>query len=390
VKVSSIAAANLRRLFRQRSTIFFTLALPMVIILVIGLATAQFDDRTVPVGVVVAGNGSMGAELAQRIDASGALEVEIFDDLAGLRRAVRRGTVVAGVVVPGGYDATVRSGGRAEITFLSDPTRGFPAPVRAVVAAAVADQGKLVQAARFATANAKGDLDANLRLAGEVALEAGTVAVRSEAVGSRGERIWFGTGFGYQAPANLVLFVFITSIASSAQLIETRRLGVSRRMLGTPTSVRTILAGEALGRFAVAAVQASIIFLAGRFLFGVHWGDPLGAVALIAVFVAVGTSVGMLFGTVFRTPEQAGAIGPPVGIGLGMLGGCMWPLEIVPEQMSIVGHAFPHAWAMDAWIELTAFGAGVGEILPNLAVLAGFVAVLFPLAAWRLRRTLAS
>jgi ABC-2 type transport system permease protein len=96
----------------------------------------------------------------------------------------------------------------------------------------------------------------------------------------------------------------------------------------------------------------------------------------------------MLFGAVLRNAEQATSIGPPVGIALGMLGGCMWPLAVVPEPMRVVGHLFPHAWAMDAFVDLIAKDAGLAGIAVPLAVLAAFAAVLLTLAVWRLRRTL--
>lgn len=47
----------------------------------------------------------------------------------------------------------------------------------------------------------------------------------------------------------LLLFIFPTLLRKS--VAETRRLGLARRMLSTPTATRTILAGEALGRFAI-------------------------------------------------------------------------------------------------------------------------------------------
>ena len=50
----------------------------------------------------------------------------------------------------------------------------------------------------------------------------------------------------------------------------------------------------------------------------------------MVTFALVGTGVGMLLGSVLGNAEQATSIGPPVGIALGMLGGCMWPLAIVP------------------------------------------------------------
>jgi ABC-2 type transport system permease protein len=108
----------------------------------------------------------------------------------------------------------------------------------------------------------------------------------------------------------------------------------------------------------------------------------------VVLFSLVGTGVAMLFGAVLRNAEQATSIGPPVGIALGMLGGCMWPLAVVPEPMRVVGHLFPHAWAMDAFVDLIAKDAGLAGITVPLAVLAAFAAVLLTLAVWRLRRTL--
>jgi hypothetical protein len=112
------------------------------------------------------------------------------------------------------------------------------------------------------------------------------------------------------------------------------------------------------------------------------------ALLLVTVFALVGTGVGMLLGAVLGNAEQATSIGPPVGIALGMLGGCMWPLAIVPEPMRVVGHLFPQAWAMDAFIALIAKDAGLAGITRQLAVLAAFAAALLVLATWRLRKAL--
>jgi ABC-2 type transport system permease protein len=84
------------------------------------------------------------------------------------------------------------------------------------------------------------------------------------------------------------------------------------------------------------------------------------------------------------------SIGIPVAIGMAMLGGCMWPLEIVPPAVRAAGHLTPHAWAMDAWIKLIFDGDGIGSIAVDLAVLGGVAAVLLGLATWRLRAVLDS
>jgi ABC-2 type transport system permease protein len=358
VKALLMAGASLRRLARDRLALCFLVLLPVVVILIVGLAFGD-ASRRLPVGVVDEGAGPLGSELRVELEASPALDARGYADADAVRRAVRRGVVAAGVVLPAGYDQALRAGRPAEVVFVTDQTRPAPFPVRSAVAAVMARQAAQVKA--------------------RVEVEAVTVGGRTDAL---------PTGFNYTAPANLVLFVFITSLAGAAALIEARRLGVTRRLLATPTTVAAILFGEALGRFAVALLQGLIIFLVGLGVFGVDWGDPPAALLLLVTFALVATGVGMLLGSVLRNADQANSIGPPVGIALGMLGGCMWPLAVVPAPMRAVGHLFPQAWAMDGFIALIARDAGLAGITRQLAILAAFAAALLALASWRLRRTL--
>jgi ABC-2 type transport system permease protein len=385
MRLISMAGVTLRRLARDRLALFFMVLPPVVIILVIGVTFGDGSER-LPVGVVDQGGGPLGAELEADLAASPALDPRGYDNLDALRKAVRRGVVAAGVVIPAGHDQALRAGRAADVTFVVDQTRPAPAAVRSAVAAATSRQAAMVQAARFAATTAGVPFDAALARAR--ALAGGQQQVRVEATTIGGRQDALPSGFNYTAPSNLVLFVFITSLAGAAALIEERRLGVTRRMLAAPTTASAILLGETLGRFLVALLQGLIVFTVGWLVFGVDWGDPPAALLLMTVFALVGTGAGMLFGSLLRTPEQATSIGPPVGIALGMLGGCMWPLAIVPAPMRLAGHLFPHAWAMDAFIDLISKGAGLAGIAGKLAVLAGFAAVLLALATWRLRRAL--
>ena len=385
MRVLSMAGVTLLRLVRDRLALFFIVLLPVVIILVIGVTFGDGSDR-LPVGVLDQGGGPLGAELRADLATSPALEPRGYDGLDALRKAVRRGVVAAGVVVPAGYDQALRAGRAADVTFVVDQTRPAPAAVRSAVAAATSRQAAMVQAARFAAGTAGVPFDAALGRARTLGGQQEQVRVEAITIGGRENAL--PSGFNYTAPSNLVLFVFITSLAGAAALIEERRLGVTRRMLAAPTTASAILLGETLGRFLVALLQGLIVFTVGWLVFGVDWGDPPAALLLVTVFALVGTGAGMLFGSLLRTPEQATSSGPPVGIALGMLGGCMWPLAIVPAPMRLAGHLFPHAWAMDAFIDLISKDAGLPGIAGRLAVLAGFAAVLLALATWRLRRAL--
>jgi len=186
----------------------------------------------------------------------------------------------------------------------------------------------------------------------------------------------------------LVLFVFINALAGGAAMIQTRRFGIFARALAAPIRPRDLVLGEALCYLTLALGQALLIVVVGAVMFGVSWGNPVAAAALIGMWALVGTGAGMASGALFRTPEQASAIGPALGITFGMLGGCMWPLEIVPQSVRMVGHATPHAWAVDAWVTVLSRGGSLADIAGYLAILAGYAVALLAFASLRLRRSL--
>ena len=171
-------------------------------------------------------------------------------------------------------------------------------------------------------------------------------------------------------------------------MVESRRLGVYERVLAAPVRPRTIVIGEAVTAVLIALVQSALIVLVGAVAFGVSWGNPPAAFLLVLLWCIVGAGAGMVAGTLFRTPEQASAIGPVVGITFAMLGGCMWPLSIVSPTMRAIGHATPQAWAVDAWTNLLSSHGTIITIWHELAILALFALGFFTIATVRSRRLL--
>ena len=67
------------------------------------------------------------------------------------------------------------------------------------------------------------------------------------------------------------------------------------------------------------------------------------------------------------------------------LGGCWWPMEVVPDVAKRIGSIFPTAWAMSALHQLISFGAGFEQITDELFLLSLFT-VISTLAAGRFLR----
>jgi ABC-2 type transport system permease protein len=253
------------------------------------------------------------------------------------------------------------------------------------VARALAPAG----AARFAAAETGTGFDDALAVARDAVGSFETVEVE---VSRFGEALFpedMGR-FDLGAPQQLVLFTFITTLTGSAALILSRKLGITTRMLSTPTPLRTVIVGESLGRATVGMFQGVYIMLASLVLFQVDWGNPLAGILLLAALTAVAAGAAMLMGAFFANEQQAAGIAVMVSLGLGALGGAMLPRELFPPTLKQVSLATPHAWALEGFADLVRDDGGLVDVLPEIGVLAVYAVVLFAIATWRLRRTLTS
>jgi len=381
MKILEIARVNMLRTMRNRIALFFIVIFPMVLIVVLGMTYGGMGAGRV--GVADADGGPLARDLVARLKVGALnLDVRTYDTPDALRDAVERGFVNVGLAIPAGYDARLRDGGDVTLEYLSQPS-SVSSVVRTSVDAAIAGHVALVRAARFTAAQRSMTFDAALAAAEEVQPQIKGVTVVTDAVS---EAAVYPSGFTVGAQSQVILFMFLTSLTQAVVLITSRQLGVTRREFATPTSVRTIIAGEALGRYAFALFQGFLIVIGSALIFGVDWADPLATTALIVVFGAVCAGAAMLVGAVAANASQAGAFGPALGMLGGLLGGAMVPLEVFPATLRTVAHITPHAWALDAFRELSLQGGHLLDIVPQLAVLVGMAVVLLGLAVWRLRQ----
>lgn len=344
---AAAGAASSRRSPGQAAGLFL---LPVVVIAVIGVAMQGYSDPVFSVGFLDRSGNAIARSLRDGLDALPAVRVRDYDDAGAMRAAVYRGRLHAGVVVPAGWN------GEDDLELLASA-----AGVGAIVVRAIAD-------ARLADA-------VSPRLARPVP-----------------SRVYDGSnegrppiGFHYTAPSNLVLFLVVNGMISSTGMLMMRRRGITERLLATPARTSELILLMIVGPAQVMVVQSAFLVTITALAFQVPWGDPLGVVLLTAALVAVCLGVGLTMATVFRTPEQAFSLAPLLAICAGMLGGCMWPLTVVPAWLREAGHLLPTAWAMDGYLAMIFERASTADILPEVAVLLAMAAVLGGVGATRLR-----
>ena len=360
------------RFFRDRIAMFSTIALPIVLVLLIGLSFGQSGSR-LPVGLLSENPGPLGTSLISELEESAAVDVRLYSDRRDLYRDIRMGTVGGGVDVP--------ADGSPVQVYVQQASSGAGVILSTVNAAAAQVSTRAVAvdvlSGDVPVARAEAAVDDALAQVPPV-----TVAARSLGTVNEMEENRFASA----VPSQLMLFVFLNGLLGASALVQARQLRVFQRTLATPHGLGVYLSGLGASRVAIALLQSAILLGLGVLSFGVDFGNPVAVAVLVVVYSVIAGAAGMLLGGIAKTPGQAVAVAVPAGIVLGMLGGTMWPLSVVGPLMSRIGHLTPQAWAMDAWNQIINDGAGLAGIATELAVLTGFAVGLSALAVWALGR----
>jgi ABC-2 type transport system permease protein len=387
--VATIGFFEVKRYISDRVALFTTVLMPVILVLVIGLSIGGARGNFA-VGVIDNDSSRASQDFVALLGEAN-LDTTAYDDPAALSRDIRLGFLSAGVVIDPGFGAALASADQqAHVTMNLDQASANGSAVATSVTAAAGALTAAPAAIRVTRATLIGQGGPVADVAGQVAsaviADTAPVTTREVLVGTVREED--RNGFATAVPTQLTLFVFLNGMLAGMTLVESRRLGISRRMLSTPTGVGPYILGIGAGRWVLGLIQAALLLAIGALMFQVDFGDWPTVAVLVLLWTALSAAVGMVLGAVGRTPDQVVALSIPLGIGLAMLGGSMWPLSVVPPFMRVLGHLTPHGWANDAWVAIINDGARVPDVATEMGVLLATTIALAGLAVVLLRRSL--
>ena len=155
--------------------------------------------------------------------------------------------------------------------------------------------------------------------------------------------------------------------------------------------------GKMVPCFALSVGQTLFLLIASRWLFGIRWGpDSWSLVEQIAWILPVvlctslaAMGLALLIAAVAAARLQVAIYGGVLVVGLAVIGGCVLPREMMPEQTQFFTLLTPQGWALDAYRELLGGSQGYqpnGVIVwRSCGVLAALGVVSLGLASWLLR-----
>jgi ABC-2 type transport system permease protein len=364
-----IAVKDLRFMLFRKETIIWTFIMPIIFFYFIGTVTGGFGagevrkDR-IALRIEEGQAGFLADQLVHRLEEQD-YEVSFLDDPAEFDLYRRR------LVLPNDFTQEVLAGEQVKIRIVGqkDTLGGSFDQIRITQAVysvladlvVTGEDGQPPSVESFAELN---------RRPHNLTLE----------VSPAGERKKIPSGFEQAIPGNMVMFTLLVLLTSgTVLLVLEREEGLLRRLASAPMTRGSIVLGKWVARLGLALVQIGFAMVAGTVLFGMNWGQNLAAVcAMLAAWAAFNATLSILLGSLVRTQGQASGLGVITSLAMGALGGCWWPIEVVPSWMQKMALFLPSGWAMNGMHKLVSFGASPGTVIPNIvALLAGTVLLGF-------------
>src|SRR6478609_9026444 len=191
-------------------------------------------------------------------------------------------------------------------------------------------------------------------------------------------------------PGLLAVILQLTMVMMTAFAItRERERGTYEGLLATPVLPLEVMAGKISPYIVVGLIQAAIILLAARYLFGV---PMVGSLVLLGVammlYIAALLGLGYAISTLAANQLQAMQMTFFFFLPTMLLSGFMFPFRGMPVWAQWLGEIFPATHFLRIVRGILLKGNAAPDIAPHVWPIAVFMAAVIALSMWRYRQTL--
>ena len=270
-RILSIAWKDILLRFASPSELLFFIVLPVIFsVIVSGFATGQGDaDRRIVVLVVDQDGGALSGEMVQTLASSDAVRPDV-QDAAAAARSFDAGDAPALLTIPAGFEASLRAGQAVDLGLQLEPTNANSLAAQQAIQAAAAQVSRALSAASGSVRAAEqiqpfaddpqrtAYFDASLAAAQGLFANAPARMVAVAAVQNEQEQY---SGAVQGSAGQLLVWVFIPLLGTSALMAYERATGTLKRLLTTPTSKAGYLLGTITGQYSIGIGQMLLLVL---------------------------------------------------------------------------------------------------------------------------------
>ena len=358
------------QLRRDRITFAMIIGIPIVQLTLFGYAI-NTDPKHLPTGVIVADHSEFTRTFIAALTTSDYFRIvgELPDEAAG-RTALEDGSLSFVVSIPPEFTRRLLRGERPALVVEADASD--PVATGTAIAAV----------AQFATIVSRKDLT------GPLAPLAGTPPpfdVRVHRLYNPESITQYNIVPGLMGVILTMTLVMMTGLAVTRE----RERGTMENMLAMPLTPLEVMTGKIVPYIVIGLIQASIILLAARLMFGVPFvGNLITLYVASLLFIACQLTVGVTLSSLAQNQLQAMQLTVFYFLPNILLSGFMFPFRGMPEWAQWIGTALPLTHFNRIVRGILLKGNGWIELWPSIWPLLIFVAIVMAIALRFYRRTL--
>lgn len=164
-------------------------------------------------------------------------------------------------------------------------------------------------------------------------------------------------------------------------IVDARKKRLLKRLIATPMSRTQYLASFVLSRLTLLVIEVGLLLGFAALVFGVPFRGSLLVLAAICVVSSLAfTSLGLLVSSRAQTMEGASGLMNLVMLPMWIFSGVFFSATRFPESIQPLIQALPLTAVVDALRANVLRGAGLQALLPELAIISGWMVMSFMVA----------
>ena len=179
-----------------------------------------------------------------------------------------------------------------------------------------------------------------------------------------------------------MLLILVCAMMTSISIVREKEKGTMEVLLVSPVRPLMVIIAKAVPYLVLAFAILITILLMARYVLGVPLqGSIAWILAISTLYILLALSLGLLISNIAQTQLVALLLSAMVLLmPVLMLSGMMFPIESMPKILQWISIVIPPRYYIEAMRKLMIMGVGVGEVMKEIAVLAGFTTFFLILA----------
>jgi ABC-2 type transport system permease protein len=186
-------------------------------------------------------------------------------------------------------------------------------------------------------------------------------------------------------PGILGMAIMMSAIIGiSTGISRYREQKLLKRLSATPLKVRTFLTAEVLSYMFMNLIQIALIILLAKIAFSVNVYGSYVLIYLICILASlIFLNIGFAIAGYSKNTKTAEALSQVIAMPMMFFSGVFFPTEALPKVAASIVKFLPLTPMIEALRKVSINAEGLVEILPQLAFMAGWIVISF-LLAWRM------